>query len=153
MDYATTQAYKDVNFRRSLGLTDEDIAYSMKTPVHIIRAVPLPRPQPQRQRSVQHIQLMNMATALMPAVETGDRDAITLMLKVMQREANLLGLDAPKEVISHNFNADLNVEGLTIDQLREIPTEQLKAMMLRELSQEAVEAELIPVETIPVPQE
>jgi len=118
----------DVNNRRQRGLSDDQIALDMHLSLHAIKSVPLPRPQPQRQRATQALQLQVALQQLMPAVEEGDREAIALMLKVQQREANLLGLDAPKEVINHNFT-----------EVDEIPTSELKRMVQAHLEASTID--------------
>ena len=118
-----------INAKRAMGVLDEQIAYMLNLTPSQVGAVPLPKPQPNRQRAIQHAQLMQMAQALMPRVEKGEVEATQLMLKVMQREANLLGLDAPKEQVVRNFNMD--IDGLTVDELREVPTEEIKRRLLQ----------------------
>ena len=122
-DVALANLYNTVRDLRTLGFTDEEIAINKKLALNVVSAIPPPRPEPQRQRAVQHSQLMRMAQALMPRVANGENDAIQLMLKVMQREANLLGLDAPKEVISHNFNQD---QAIHETDYRNMTTEELR---------------------------
>lgn len=62
--------------------------------------------------------------ALMPKVVTGDINAINTMLKVMQRRAALIGLDAPREVVTKNFNIGVD------DDIANMTTTQLKAKVL-----------------------
>lgn len=128
-----------INSKRMIGMADEQIAFQLRLPIAQVRAIPYPRPNHSRSRAVQHMQLQVMASKLMPAVEQGDRDAMLTMMKVQKREADLLGLDAPKEVVSHNFNTTLDIEGMTHEQLKEVSTEQLKAMVLREASKGAID--------------
>ena len=127
-DVALANLYNTVRDLRTLGFTDEEIAINKKLALNVVSAIPPPRPQPNRQRSVQHMQLMQMAQALMPRVAKGETEAITLMLKVMTREANLLGLDAPKEVISHNFNQD---QSANETDYRNMSTDELKQRLFR----------------------
>lgn len=124
LQYAQQRFCYEVNHLRAFGLTDEQIAANKNEPLAVVQGVPLPRPKPERSRAVQHQQLMKMAAALMPRVEEGEREAIQLMLKVMQREASLLGLDAPKEVISHNYNAMVDKP------LDAIPTAELERLLI-----------------------
>ena len=119
------QHRSNVNSLRSLGQTDQQIAINLDLPLAYVEAIPPPRPKPDRSRAVQHQQLMKMAQALMPKVEAGDREAIQTMLKVMQREASLLGLDAPKEVINKNFVADMRDP----KDLRTYTTQELQQML------------------------
>ena len=140
-----------VSTLRVQGQSDEQIALALGLAPHVVQAVPLPRPSPSRQRAVQHNQLMSMAQALMPRVEKGEPEAITLMLKVMQREANLLGLDAPKEVISHNFNTDF--DGMTAEELANVPTIELKRRVLMMTAMAAEDATLSPAPEPPEPPE
>jgi hypothetical protein len=116
----------EVNALRAMGINDEHIAFKLRMGEQQVRAIPLPIPAPARSRAVQHAQLMKMAQALMPKVEAGDKDAIVTMLKVMQREANLLGLDAPKEVINRNFHEGLDrpIQELTTEELLRMINEQ-----------------------------
>lgn len=134
----------DVTTMRRDGYPDEEIAARLSLHVGAVHAVPLPRPQPQRQRAAQAMQLQVAIQKLMPAVEQGDRDAILTMLKVQQREANLLGLDAPKEVVSHNFNTTLDVDGMTPEQIKDLPTADLKAMVLRSAAHRLDTVEIAP---------
>lgn len=120
---------------RQQGYSDDDIATALNIHPNLVKSVPLPRPQPQRQRSVQHAQLMQMQRTLMPKVEAGDVDAMLTLLKVQKREADLLGLDAPKEVISTNFNMAADVEGMTPEQVKELTIDQIKHMLLVKLGQ------------------
>ena len=120
---ATSLFDREVHAYRTLGVADHDIALKLKVDPKVVESVPPPRPSAPRSRAVQHQQLMQMAQALMPKVAEGDRDAIATMLKVMQREASLLGLDAPKEVINRNFNT---LEDPPVSQL---PTSELLRMI------------------------
>lgn len=122
----------DVNTLRKEGHPDEEIAARLSLHPGVVKSVPLPRPQPQRQRAVQHLQLQQMAQALMPKAQAGDLNAAALMLKVMQREATLLGLDAPKETIVHNSNLDQ-------DDLKNLSTEQIKKMLLEQIEAETID--------------
>ena len=119
------QHRSNVNSLRSLGQSDQQIAINLDLPLAYVESIPPPRPKPDRSRAVQHQQLMKMAQALMPKVEAGDREAIQTMLKVMQREASLLGLDAPKEVINKNFVADMRDP----KDLRTYTTQELQQML------------------------
>ncbi len=121
------QLLSDVSAGRLAGLPDSQIAVNLNLPLAVVQAVPLPRPQPQRQRAVQHQQLMKMASTLMPKVVAGDTDAMNAMLKVMKREADLLGLDAPKEQVIHNFNNDLNANE---SDPAKIPTHELRRRVM-----------------------
>lgn len=112
--------------RRRDGFTDEQIANELDVSLGYVQAIPLPKPKPERSRAVQHLQLTQMARTLMPKVEAGDLNAIGLMLKVMQREATLLGLDAPKEVVNKNFNIDGDVD----EDIAKMTLPQLKARVL-----------------------
>ena len=114
-----------VNAKRIQGVCDEQIAYTLNLHPQQVKAVPLPRPDAPQSRAVQHLQLRKMAQALMPRVEAGDAGAIALMLKVQRREADLLGLDAPKEVINKNFVADMRDPG----DLRTYTTQELQQML------------------------
>lgn len=121
----------DINTLRRGGQTDEEIAAHLGEPLHIVKSVPLPRPQPVRQRAVQHLQLQRLVHVLMPKAEAGDLNAAALLIKVMQREATLLGLDAPKETIVHNSNLDQ-------DDLKNLSTEQIKKMLLEQMEADAI---------------
>lgn len=112
-----------INNKRRLGMADEQIAFELRLGISQVRSVPLPRPQSSRSRAVQHMQLQQMAQQLVLAVEKGDREAMMLLLKVQRREADLLGLDAPKETVSRNFNVDAG-------NLQEIPTHVLRQMIV-----------------------
>ena len=116
----------DINTLRRGGQTDEEIAAHLGEPLHIVKSVPLPRPQPVRQRAVQHLQLQRLVHVLMPKAEAGDLNAAALLIKVMQREATLLGLDAPKETIVHNAT-------MTLEDVGNISTEELKRMVMEQL--------------------
>lgn len=134
-----------VNVKRMQGINDEQIAWVLNLAPSQVRAIPYPTPNIPRSRSVQHMQLSVMASKLMPAVEQGDRDAILTMLKVQQREANLLGLDAPKEVINRNFDTFVGSVGdLSPEQIRDMTTDELKMLVLRSRAAHATDAE--PVE-------
>lgn len=134
-----------VNVKRSQGINDEQIAWVLNLAPSQVRAIPYPTPNVSRSRSVQHMQLSVMASKLMPDVEKGDRDAILTMLKVQQREANLLGLDAPKEVINRNFDLSaLDVHGITPEQMRDLTTDELKVLVLRSAAQNAIDADPAP---------
>lgn len=141
--------HADVNLRRRFGLDDYDIAQAMQIPPHIVKSVPLPRPQPQRQRAIQHMQLMKMQHTLMPKVEAGDHEAIQLLLKVQKREADLLGLDAPRAVINHNFSADIDIDGLTPEQVKELSIDQIKHMLLVKLGEAAIDVTPAPSDSLP----
>ena len=131
-----------LNTLRSHGLTDEQIADALSLSVSVVRSVPLPQPHPQRQRSVQHMQIQSMQTAFAPKAAAGDHDAAATLLKVMKREADLLGLDAPKEVITHNFDHDKELENLS--------TAELKRRALEAIERGAiVEGELVAEDTSP----
>jgi len=127
-----------VNAKRAMGVNDEQIAYVLNLSPSQVRAIPFPRPNVSRTKAVQQMQLQVALQQLMPAVEKGDRDAMLTMLKVQQRQSSLLGLDAPKEVINHNYNSDVEVEGMTMDQIKDMPTEALKAIVLRKAAQGAI---------------
>lgn len=122
----------DVNTLRREGHPDEEIAARLSLHPGAVKSVPLPRPQPQRQRAVQHLQLQQMAQALMPKAQAGDLNAAALMLKVMQREATLLGLDAPKETIVHNSLLDK-------EDLRNLSTAQLKEMFIQQMEANTID--------------
>ena len=128
-----------INKLRVEGYTDEEIGIRMELPPEQVSQFPPPRPKPERSRAVQHQQLTKMAQALMPRVEKGEKDAISLMLKVMGREAALLGLDAPKEVVSHNFNKDMRDP----NDLKTYTTLELQQMYQEALAKErpAIEGE------------
>lgn len=69
---------------------------------------------------------LDVATkAIMPAVEKGELGAVNTLLKVQRRRAEMLGLDAPKEVISHNFNQDRprSVGEMSSEELHQIVVE------------------------------
>lgn len=120
--------YSIVNGHRARGLTDDEIVARTGYPRLVVRSVQLPAPAPSRQRSVQHMQLTKATEQLMPKVEAGDQDAIALLLKVHKREADLLGLDAPKEVISHNFEGPArDLSGMTVDELKRLAMEHIEA--------------------------
>lgn len=136
---ALSTLHTNVNRLRICGSSDDDIARAVGVSLQVVRNVPLPKPNVQRSRAVQHMQLQVMASKLMPAVEQGDRDAMLTMMKIQKREADLLGLDAPKEVVSHNFNTNMDIEGMTPEQLRELSTEELKLIVLRQASHEATD--------------
>ena len=121
-----------VNSRRMMGAADEQIAFDLKLPIQSIRAIPYPKPNTVRSKSVQHMQLQVMVSKLMPRVEAGDREAMLTMLKVQRREADLLGLDAPKETIVHNANMD-------VDDLKNLTTEQIKKMLLEQIEAETID--------------
>jgi hypothetical protein len=129
-----------VNAKRAMGINDEQIAYVLNLSPNQVRAIPYPKPNTTRAKSVQHMQLQVMVSKLMPRVEAGDREAMLTMLKVQRREADLLGLDAPKEQINRNFN----MEG---DDLKNLSTEQIKKMIL-----EQIESETIDVTPEPAPE-
>lgn len=84
---------------------------------------------------------LDVATkAIMPKVVEGDQGAIHTMVKLMHRRAALLGLDAPREVVSRNFTTIAGAIGdMSPDQLRELPTEQLKLMVMRAASVDATD--------------
>lgn len=46
-------------------------------------------------RALHRQRIDRMAAGLWPAAESGNTQAITIMLKLMEREATLMGLDAP----------------------------------------------------------
>ena len=116
----------EVNDLRREGYPDDEIAVRLALHPGVVKSIPLPKPQPVRQRAVQHLQLQRLVGVLMPKAEAGDLNAAGLLIKVMQREATLLGLDAPKETIVHNNN-------LNQDDLRNLSTEQLKQMVMDQL--------------------
>ena len=122
----------DINAHRRNGLTDDQIALEMDLPVTTIKSIPFPKPQPARQRAAQAMQLQTAIQMLMPKVEAGDVEAIQTMLKVQKREADLLGLDAPKETISRNFNTD-------VTDVTAISTDDLKRMVLEHLNQTTID--------------
>jgi hypothetical protein len=69
---------------------------------------------------------LDVATkAIMPSVEKGELGAVNTLLKVQRRRAEMLGLDAPKEVISHNFNQDRprSVSEMSSEELHKIVVE------------------------------
>jgi hypothetical protein len=109
----------NVNNLRREGLTDAAIALQLNASPQAVASVRLPKPDPQRQRSVQALQLQIAAQQVMPRVEAGDMQAINLLLKLQAREASLLGLDAPTEVVQRQFN-------LTPDNVREMTVDELK---------------------------
>lgn len=117
-----------VNQRRMIGSPDDVIAFDLRVPLRTIEAIPYPKPNVPRSRAVQHMQLSRAMASIMPKVETGDAEAIALMLKVHKREADLLGLDAPKEVISHNFEGPArDLSGMTVDELKRMAMEHIEA--------------------------
>ena len=125
------QLSAQVNYLRTHGIPDEQIASDLNQGIRVIRSVPLPRPQPQRQRAAQAMQLQVIVQQLMPLVEAGDQAAIALLLKVQRREADLLGLDAPKEVVTHNFNQDTaDLKAMTVSQLKALVLQHLEATTL-----------------------
>ena len=118
-----------INGLRADGYADYEIAERMDLQLSEVESFPPPRPRPERSRAVQHQQLMQMAQSLMPKVAEGNVQAIQTMLKVMQREASLLGLDAPKEIVSKNFVKDMrdptDMKSYSMDELMAIVVEDL----------------------------
>lgn len=105
------------------------------------RSPPVDTPMPQfdyPQASLSNIRSLEVArldkatTALMPKVETGDLNAINTMLKIQARRAALIGLDAPKEVVTKNFSFEFE-GGENLDRLT---TTQLKALLLRTMREQ-----------------
>lgn len=126
-----------INVERTAGLTDEQIAAKLGHPIAVVRAVPLPRPQPQRARAVQFMQIEAIQQAFMPKAAAGDMDAANLVLKAQRRQADLLGLDAPKETVSRNFNVDAgNLHHLSTAQLKQMVADRVGLI----IEGEAVEA-------------
>ncbi len=79
------------------------------------------------------LERLDVATkALMPKVEAGALDAIHTLVKVQQRRASLLGLDAPKEVITRNFVQD-------VSDIENIPTSELKRRLLEHMEQHTID--------------
>lgn len=133
-----------VNEKRAAGLSDEQIAQETGYPVEAVRSVEPPTISTRRQRAVQHMQIQKMTAELTPhvsrATEDGksvpDLNVINTLIKVQRREADLLGLDAPKEIVSRNFNADLDP-----DNLERMSTKELEAFVFRLREKEVVEGE------------
>jgi hypothetical protein len=109
-----------INIERAAGLTDEQIADKLGQPLALVRAAPVPRPNPQRERAVQHMQLQTLQTVFLPKAAAGDAEAAGLVLKLQRRQADLLGLDAPKQTLNMTYEAS-NLQG--------IPTHVLKQML------------------------
>lgn len=60
-----------------------------------------------------HLQRIDrMAASLWPEAQSGNTQAITTMLKLMEREANLIGLDAPPKKAEQSTEHDEIVERL-----------------------------------------
>jgi hypothetical protein len=128
--------YMDVFRLRRDGFSIEDIALKLRVPPVRVRAVlsqALNSVDSAAQgylREVRAIEVarLDVATkAVMPKVSDGDLNAINTLLKVMARRANLLGLDAPREVISTNFNHDM---GQAETDPTKLPTSELRRRLM-----------------------
>lgn len=143
-----------INRMRMMGTADEQIAFALRLPLHRIEAIPYPRPNPERSRAVQDMQLRMMAETYAPLAEKGDRSAALLLLKIQDRQAALLGLDAPKEVIQQNYNRNfnLNYDDLSDEDLDRMTTTELKRLYLKVMDEsKVVDGEVLP-ETPPEPE-
>ena len=141
-----------VNAKRAMGVNDEQIAYLLNLSPSQVSRIPYPQPNHARSRAVQHMQLQVIVQQLMPLVEAGDQAAIALLLKVQRREADLLGLDAPKEVVTHNFNQDTaDLKAMTVDQLKALVLQHLEATTLDVTPPTDADADADPPESISRP--
>lgn len=74
----------------------------------------------ERVRNLESISLDNMQMALARQVNAGDTTAIDKTLKIMERRARLLGLDAPTKVAPTTPDGENPYEAMSREELREI---------------------------------
>lgn len=81
--------------------------------------------------------LDTMLAALWPAATAGDCQAVDRCLRIMERRAKLLGLDAPDRHRLEAAKVDMGGEPMPVDQARELLAQRLQALSGAEVAQVA----------------
>ena len=75
--------------------------------------------------AVELMRLDELTERCWPLVESGDMKAVDRLLRIMERRAKLLGLDAPTKIAPTDPSGETEYAGLTDERLRELAAKVL----------------------------
>jgi len=97
-----------------------------------------------RMRQVQHDRLEMLQAKYWGAATRGDDKAAKVLLRAMEQQARLLGLNAPEQKqVQHNGNIDLGLEQLTSDQRQSLRAQIVSIADTTDEEEDVIDAEIL----------